>query len=156
MSKAQIIRLAMCILLCMPFCVVRAQSVNSNAILVVVSAKASALPNVTQRDIADLYLGRTRTLSNGQSIVAVDHGATSAIRSRFYKALTGKAITDINAYWARLLFTGQSSPPQSLQDTAAVTEAIKSNPGLIGYVEQSQVPNPEAAGLRVLLTINAP
>lgn len=156
MSKTPLLRLVLCILMCMPLCTVRAQSANGNTILIVVSAKANALPNVTQRDIADLYLGRSRTLSNGQAMVAVDHAAASSIRARFYKALTGKAITDINAYWARLLFTGQSSPPQSLQDTAAVTEAIKSNPGLIGYVEQSQVPNPEAAGLRVLLTINAP
>jgi len=132
----------------------QAQSTNNTLLVVVNSRNVSTA--VSARDIADLYLGRTRNLPNGQSIVAVDHPGASAVRARFYRALTGKAITDINAYWARLLFTGQSSPPQPLADSAAVIEAIKSNPGLIGYVEQAQLPNPEALGLKVILSINAP
>lgn len=129
--------------------------VEAQSILVVVNAK-TATASLTPRDVSDLYLGRTRNLPNGQSIVAVDHPSASPIRARFYKALTGKAITDINAYWARLLFTGQSSPPQSMSDGAALIESIKNNPGLIGYVEQNQLPNPESMGLKVLLTIPAP
>ncbi len=155
MKKNILIHLVMvaATLLSAPFAL--AQSTANANILIVVNAKTNA-SSLTTRDVSDLYLGRTRNLPNGQSIVAIDHPSASAVRARFYKALTGKAITDINAYWARLLFTGQSSPPQHLSDGEAVIESLKGNPGLIGYVEQSQLPNPDSMGLKVLLTIPAP
>lgn len=155
MKKNILIHLCMALTAAIVAPTVLAQSSVATTILVVMNAKTATSP-LSTRDVSDLYLGRTRNLPNGQSIVAVDHPSASLSRARFYKALTGKAITDINAYWARLLFTGQSSPPQQLSDSAAIVEALKSNPGLIGYVEQSQLPNPESAGLKVVLTISAP
>ncbi|MBP7484943.1 MAG: hypothetical protein KA781_06515 [Aquabacterium sp.] len=131
-----------------------AQSSSTN-LVVVVNAKMPA-PALTAKDVTDLYLGRTRNLSNGQAVVPLDNPAASATRARFYKALTGKAITDINAYWARLLFTGQSSPPQPMADTAALLDAVRSSPFMMAYVEQSQIPNPEALGLKIVLSIPAP
>lgn len=131
-----------------------AQSSNTN-LVVVVNAKMPA-PALTAKDVTDLYLGRTRNLSNGQAVVPLDNPAASATRARFYKALTGKAITDINAYWARLLFTGQSSPPQPMADTATLLDAVRSSPSMMAYVEQSQIPNPEALGLKIVLSIPAP
>lgn len=132
-----------------------AQSQPATTLLVVVSNKTPT-PTMTNKDVADLYLGRTRHLSNGQMVVPLDNPAAAPIRARFYKALTGKAITDINAYWARLLFTGQSSPPQPMPDTNALLEAVRTTPGTIAYVDQSQVPNAEAMGLKVILSIAAP
>lgn len=155
MKKNILIHLCLALMASVTVQTASAQSSVGNNILIVVNAKTTTAA-LTARDVSDLYLGRTRNLPNGQSIVAVDHPSASASRARFYKALTGKAITDINAYWARLLFTGQSSPPQPLSDSNAVIESIKANPGLIGYVEQSQLPNPEAMGLKVLLSIPAP
>ena len=106
--------------------------------------------------VADLYLGRTRHLSNGQTANPLDNPAASAVRA-LYKALTGKAITDINAYWARLLFTGQSSPPQPMADANALIEAVRNTPGAMAYLDQSQLPaNPEALGIRVILNMPAP
>lgn len=133
----------------------QAPSQTPTTLLVVVSNKTPT-PTVTNKDVADLYLGRTRHLSNGQMVVPLDSPAAAPVRARFYKALTGKAITDINAYWARLLFTGQSSPPQPMPDTNALLEAVRASPGTMAYVEQSQVANPEAMGLKVILSISAP
>ncbi|HET6788847.1 MAG TPA: hypothetical protein VFH49_12845 [Aquabacterium sp.] len=135
--------------------IAQAQSQPATTLLVVVSNKMPT-PTMTNKDVADLYLGRTRHLSNGQMVVPLDNPAAAPIRARFYKALTGKAITDINAYWARLLFTGQSSPPQPMADTSALLDAVRTTPGAIAYVDQSQVPNAEAMGLKVILSIAAP
>ncbi|HET8870112.1 MAG TPA: hypothetical protein VFM48_06675 [Aquabacterium sp.] len=118
--------------------------------------KTPAPATINNKDIADLYLGRTRHLPNGQAVTPLDNPAASPVRARFYKALTGKAITDINAYWARLLFTGQSSPPQTAVDVNAVLETVRNTPGVISYVEQSALPDPEGMGLRVILTLPAP
>lgn len=129
---------------------------STGNILVVISAKVPAPPTINNRDIADLFLGRTRHLPNGQAVTPLDNPAASPLRARFYKALTGKAITDINAYWARLLFTGQSSPPENATDAEAVLETVRNNPGVVGYVDRSTVPDPESMGLRVILTLSAP
>jgi hypothetical protein len=123
--------------------------------VVIVNAKMPT-PSLTPKDVTDLYLGRVRTLSNGQTVMPLDNAAASPIRARFYKALTGKAITDINAYWARLLFTGQSSPPQPMPDAPALIDAVRTSTFMMAYVEQGQVPNPEALGLKIVLTIPAP
>lgn len=128
---------------------------TASNLVVVVNAKMPT-PALTPKDVTDLYLGRTRNLSNGQAVVPLDNPAASTVRARFYKALTGKAITDINAYWARLLFTGQSSPPQPMADASALLDAVRASPFMMAYVEQSQIPNPEALGLKVVLSIPAP
>ena len=135
---------------------VSAQNMAAGTNMVVVMNAKAPINSLSTKDVADLYLGRSRNLSNGQLVMPLDNPAASPIRARFYKALTGKAITDINAYWARLLFTGQSSPPQAMPDANAILELVRSTPGAIGYLEQSQVPNPEAAGVKVVLSVNAP
>lgn len=130
---------------------------SPTGVIVVILHGKTPLASITSKEVADLYLGRTRHLSNGQTANPLDNPAASAVRARFYKALTGKAITDINAYWARLLFTGQSSPPQPMADANALIEAVRNTPGAMAYLDQSQLPaNPEALGIRVILNMPAP
>ena len=70
-------------------------------------------------------------------------------RAAFYLQLTGMAPAQINSYWSRLMFTGQTLPPQPLPSEAAVIDMVRRNPSAMGYVSSE----PTDRGVRVVLTL---
>lgn len=87
--------------------------------------------------VQDIFLGRTRVFPNGKFALPIDQ--SSGLRADFYQKLTARPISQINAYWARIIFTGQASPPLQLPDDTAVLQTVRENEGAIGYVERSSV-----------------
>lgn len=94
---------------------------------------------LTRREVINIFMGRFRFLPSGQGIKPYDLPAGDAKKARFYVALTGKELSDIDAYWARLVFTGSSAPPDETANAEAMMEKIARNPHAIGYIERSQV-----------------
>ena len=60
-------------------------------------------------------------------------------RSAFYRGLVNKSVAEVNAYWAKLLFTGRASPPQVVGNSRAVLAAVRDNKSAIGYVDSADV-----------------
>jgi len=102
-------------------------------IAVVVNANSPIL-SMTKTQIADLYLGRTRTFPNGDVALIFDHQDRNPLRERFFLALTGLPQQRIDAYWARLTFSGRVLPPRSLTDENAMLEALRKSSAAIGYI----------------------
>ena len=102
--------------------------------------------NLTSKQVQDLFLGRTRTFPNGNIALPIDQ---ALLRADFYQQLTQKPIEQINAYWARILFTGQASPPQQLNDDQAALQTVQENKAAISYIEKAHV----NANVRVLLIL---
>lgn len=126
-------------------------------LVVVVNAK-SEVGHLSRDDVVNIYLGRYRMLPDGagqlQSALTVkplDYPASSAERAAFYERLVNKSVAEINAYWARLLFSGQSSPPLAMPDAATVLDMVRTNPTAIGYLEKA----PDDKGVRVVLQLPA-
>lgn len=120
----------------------------ADAIVVVVNS-ASPFVTLSQKEISDLYLGRWRKAVDGKTPQVIDLPLTSPVRTRFYESLTGKEIATVNAYWARLIFSGQIVPPRVVDDSASVLDLLKKNPGMIAYLDH--VPNDRQ--IKVLLTL---
>lgn len=89
---------------------------------------------MTQKEAVDLFMGRTRAFANGDFALVFDLPRDSPPRAAFYQLLTGMSPAQVNSYWARLMFSGQSMPPQSLPDEAAMINIVKRNPSAIGWV----------------------
>jgi hypothetical protein len=108
----------------------------AQADIYVVASAQSPLRMETSKDIQALYMGRTRTLEGaGDNIVQpVDLPKTSELRQQFYKVLTGWTPAQVNSYWARLLFTGQVTPPLMMPSEAALEEHLRKNPAAVGYL----------------------
>ena len=115
--------------------------------LVVQSANAQSL--LTQKEAVDLFMGRNRAFRNGDLAQVYDLPRDSATRADFYQRLTGLSPGQVNSYWARLMFSGQTMPPQSVADEAAMIETVKRSPSAIGWVRKE----PADKQLRVLLII---
>jgi len=120
-------------------------------IFLVVQA-ASPIKSLTQKEAVDLYTGRSRAFGNGEFALIFDLPRDSPQRAAFYQALTGMSPAQINSYWSRLMFSGQTMPPQTLPNEQAMIAIVSRNPSALGYL--SQEPNDKA--LRTVLVLKDP
>jgi ABC-type phosphate transport system substrate-binding protein len=110
---------------------------SSQAEVAVIVHPKNVLDALSPQQVQDIFLGRARTFPNGRYALPIDQ--SSALRADFYQRLTHRPIEQINAYWARIVFTGQSSPPLQVPDDAAVLKTVRENEGAIGYVDRAHV-----------------
>jgi ABC-type phosphate transport system substrate-binding protein len=114
------------------FCALGCGSANAD-IYVVVNA-ANPVRSLNPNEIADLYMGRSRTYPNGQPAQILDQPNVRAEREQFFRLLVNMPLAQVNAYWARLTFTGRQSPPEMRADDQAVLADVSRSPQAIGYV----------------------
>lgn len=122
-------RLAVFILLCLWL-----TAPGASEILVIVHPDNPA-DRLTRDQVVDLYMGRRADFPDGLPARPIDLDAGSPLRASYYQRLVGKTVAQVNAYWARLLFTGRMTPPPSLPDSERVIAAVQKNPGAIGYID---------------------
>lgn len=108
---------------------------TARADLAVIVHARNPVAALSPREVQDIFLGRARTFADGRSAEPLDQ---SERRAEFYQTLTARPIEQINAYWARLVFTGQASPPRPLPDDAAVLKAVGEHEGAIGYIDPAR------------------
>jgi len=104
-------------------------------ILIVVNQESS-IYNISERELIDLYMGRRFEFSNGETVLKLDQGKDSDTKRLFYQLLIGKTLSEVTAYWARLLFTGRSTPPYGLGDDASIVNMVMGNKSALGYVNE--------------------
>lgn len=108
--------------------------VSTAAAEVFVIVNAAAPESRLDRDrLEKLYFGRSRTFTDGTFAQVVDR-PDSALRERFYRALGGMTLPQVNAYWARLTFTGRVLPPAVRETDEQVVAVVRAQPDAIGYV----------------------
>ncbi len=117
-----------------------AASAVFSAELVVVANPAAKLEQLSREELVNLYMGRVRRLPNGTPVYPVDLAREGgAEKADFYQRLLGRDLAEIRAYWVRLTFSGQASPPLQATSSEQVLDFVRRNPGAIGYVERSKV-----------------
>lgn len=107
-------------------------------VAVIVSASNSNA-NMSDKDIAKLFLGKSKSFPDGSQAIPVDQNAGSAARSSFQDKVLGKSDSQLKSYWSRLIFTGKGTPPKESGDDAAIKSLVASNPNTIGYIDASAV-----------------
>ena len=114
--------------------------------LVVIAHPDSGLQQLSPAEVSHLFLGRLKRLPSGAKAQPVD---TTSLKAVFYARLIGTQLPEIDAYWARLMFSGNTRPPEQLPDSTAAVQRIKQQPGAVGYVERSSV----TPGVRIVLEL---
>jgi ABC-type phosphate transport system substrate-binding protein len=110
--------------------------------LVVVVNPECGIETLSRSDVINIFLGRFRQLPSGITAQPIDL-PVSAARAQFYRALVNKEPAEFNAYWARLVFSGRTSPPIQTERQEDVIKALRANPGGIAYLERSKVSSRE-------------
>lgn len=126
--------LTLCLLLAASAISVRAEA----EVVVIVSAKSS-ITHLTAEQTAKIFLGKVDTFPDGSTAFPIDQREGNAIRDEFYSKVVHKSSSQVTAYWAKVIFTGDSRPPQMLENNIAVRKAVAANPNAIGYIDRSAV-----------------
>ncbi len=121
-------------------------------IQVIVNAQ-SQLTQLNRKQVMSLFLGRARSFPNGKSTKAFDYQIGSQLRENFFEWLTGKSIADIDAYWARLRYSGRTSPPRVIKDIDAILIIVAQNQSAIAYIRQQDPTQLASLGIVVVHTI---
>ncbi len=113
-----------------------AANVPASAELVVIANPDSGVETLTRDAVVDIYMGRYQKLPSGVTALPMDFAGDKAA---FYKSLLGKELPEVQSYWARLVFSGQGSPPRQMDDPKDVIDVVASNKGALGYIDRSLV-----------------
>jgi ABC-type phosphate transport system substrate-binding protein len=107
-------------------------------VVVIVSAK-SHITKLTAEQTARIFLGKASSFPDDGDAVPIDQSEGNAIRDEFYSKVVHKNPSQLSAYWAKVIFTGDGRPPEKLESNVAVRKAVASNPKAIGYIDKNAV-----------------
>jgi ABC-type phosphate transport system substrate-binding protein len=125
-----------------------AAAANARAEVVVIVSAKSPVASLTTEQTARIFLGKTGSFPDDGEAVPIDQPVGSDIRNEFYARVVHKNSSQLAAYWAKLIFTGDGRPPEILDSDAAVRRAVAKNPNAIGYIDKKAVNK----SVRVILT----
>ena len=115
-------------------------SATAAADVVVAVSPHNPLTSMTRRQVEDIFLGKSQRFPDGRSAVPLDQAAGSAAQAQFYhQFVSDKRVTEIKAYWAKMIFTGRGQPPAAVGDDAQLKQALAANPNAIGYLDRQAV-----------------
>ncbi len=100
---------------------------------------SATFADLSEDDIARLFLGKTKSFPNGESATPINQDEGTPARDKFNEAVVKKNAAQLKAYWSQLVFTGKGTPPKDSGKDADVKKLVSSTPGSIGYVDASAV-----------------
>ena len=130
-------------------CVLCATSTLAEDLVVVLNQKNS-VNSLSRDEVIDIFMGRNRVLSSGVTASPLDLPVTAFERENFYLRLTGRSLSEINAYWSRLHFTGRATPPILVRSQEEVLQKVMENRNAVAYVNKSKI-NPQ---VKVVFELN--
>jgi ABC-type phosphate transport system substrate-binding protein len=90
--------------------------------------------SLSKREVSRLFLKKVKSWDNHITVTPVDLPATADARVVFSRAIHGKSVSAIRAYWQQRVFSGRDVPPPEKGSDASVVAFVRNNPGAIGYV----------------------
>lgn len=109
------------------------RALRAQEFIVVVNASnpVTALP---KDQVSKLFLKKLVHWDNGQQVAPVDLPEGSPLRDAFCRAVHGKSVLAVKAYWQQQIFSGRDVPPPEKTSDADVLAYVRANRNAIGYV----------------------
>ncbi|MDO3722176.1 hypothetical protein QVZ43_10625 [Marinobacter sp. chi1] len=122
----------------------------SVADIYVVTHADSPIETISKEALRDLYLGRARALPNGEFASIYDRKGNADLRSQFYQHVAGMGLSQVDAFWARLVFAGRMLPLEKVEGDQELKEVVAEDKSAISYLG---VP-PDHPGLKVIYLVS--
>ncbi|NRB25380.1 hypothetical protein [Shewanella sp.] len=119
------------LMLCVP--------IHAEGELLVVVSRESRVESLTKIEVVDLFMGRYVNFPNGDKAKVFDLAPQSEIKGQFYQRLVSRTEAQIDAYWARLLFSGRNSPPEETESPGQLIEELVNSSQGIGYISSQDL-----------------
>lgn len=110
----------------------------AGAELVLVANPNSGITHLSRGEVVNIYLGRYRRLAGGQTAEPIDLQGDAESKAQFYRKLVNKSLAEINAYWARLMFSGKTLPPRQVATSEEALLQVATRQEALAYVERSR------------------
>ncbi len=117
--------------------------------IVIITNKATSLHGITLAEVGKLYLGKSKSFSNGERASVADYSPGAEIRQRFYKKTLQMSDSEVSRYWAKRKFTRKLKPPKIISGDDAMKQWVASSPNTLGYIDGKLLDN----SVKVLLII---
>lgn len=101
---------------------------------VVIVNPSNDITSVDRDFLADAFLKKTTSWSNGTTIHPVDLPASSPIRRAFSEEVLRRSISEVKGYWQQRIFSGRDVPPPELDSDAEIVAYVLKYDGAVGYV----------------------
>jgi hypothetical protein len=111
----------------------------SRADLVLVVNPRSGVETMSRSEAINIFMGRFRQLPSGILAEPIDQPDGSPEKRMFYRLLVNKDLSDIRAYWTRLVFSGKTRPPRQSDSSAEIGNWLADHVGAVAYMERGQV-----------------
>jgi hypothetical protein len=116
-----------------------AASATAASELAVVGHPSLNISALSEQAVRDLYHGKTVQLWNGTRVEIVDLPPGHPVRNSFYITLIGRDPGQMRAYWAKRIFTGKGTPPETRPDEQTILRWVAAGAGRIAYVSADVV-----------------
>jgi ABC-type phosphate transport system substrate-binding protein len=103
-------------------------TVSAHADVVVIVSAKSPVTSLTVAQTTRIFLGKVNTFPDDGDAFPVDQAEGSAIRDEFYSKVVHKSPSQLAAYWAKVIFTGDGRPPEMLESDMARQEGRRQQP----------------------------
>src|SRR5690606_5685245 len=90
----------------------------ARAEVVVIVAANNSQTFLSQSQVINIFLGRTKAYLDGTPALPVDQAEGTLARNEFYRDLLGWTAPQLRAHWSKIIFTGRGRPPRQLADDA--------------------------------------
>ncbi|HZH40994.1 MAG TPA: hypothetical protein VFD85_08275, partial [Gemmatimonadales bacterium] len=107
---------------------------SATAGCVIVVNDANPFYSASAGQVADLFLAKRATWTNGSAVTPVDQMPEAEVREEFSVAILGRPLQAVQAYWRAKVYREDVTPPQELGSDQAVIDFVKTHPNAIGYV----------------------
>lgn len=102
---------------------------------------------ISKRELVAIYLGKSKTFSDGTYVVPLHQPESSDAYKFFTKEVLNKSTKQHKAYWAKKIFTGKGRPPKTISDDQKMLEIVSSDARYIGYIVDKNAED----GIRVVM-----
>lgn len=104
--------------------------------------------NLSEEDINGIFLAKMKSFPDGSPAIPINQEQSAESTKVFNEKVVKKTDQQLKAYWSKLVFTGQGTPPKEVNSDAEVIKLVTNNPNIIGYVDSGAV----TGGVKVIAT----
>lgn len=116
-----------------------------------VIAHADNLEVLNENHVRNLFLGKAKTYPSGMAVNAYDLPLEYPAYKEFVRKVLKRNESNLNAYWARMLFSSQGRPPERLRSNSDMLQRVSSDVTAIGYILAEDLDS--QAKVRIVLKI---
>jgi hypothetical protein len=115
----------------------------------VITHADTPLNGITKNQLFDLYMGRRNSIENSGQLYLIERDRNSMLREQFFRSIKGVPLPVVNAYWAKLVFTGKVKAPKTIEPESEVIRNVSLHRNSLAYVTDK----PDVEMVKVLLVL---